>query len=484
MAQPATIRSDSGIDWNEIAALARCDFATFVELMFPVLHSNQPLMWADYIGVITAVLEECTKGNLRRVIVNLPPGYLKSMLISVLYPAWRLGLDPSTRFICISYGDDLAHHLSTRVRDLMLSQRYRSLFPGTVLVKKSEDFLTTTKGGYRYATSIGSDITGFRANEIIIDDPLQPEDAYSGTRKEAAINWIRSSALSCFLDPAAGVLITVMHRLAPDDPAGLLEETADFVLKLPLIADEDEEFEHCGKIIFKRKAGTPLHPGRITLKDVEALKQEIPPHVFNSQYQQRPTMAGSGMCSIERLARYKKAPPFELIIHSWDFGITKDGNYTVCTKWGVAKDTDIGDVLYLIDVVRIRVEAPDVRKAVMMHDRLDKPDFVIIDGAGIGLGIYQDLQARGYRHVIPFADVSNEAHKGKVERFGCAVLHMYDGKIRFPNSAPYLESLFNEFAAFPEGKYDDQVDSVTQIVCSMPYALDRARQKLRPVNLT
>src|SRR5262245_48431472 len=309
MSREETSKEIETLTPSELIALARIEFATFVEVMFPVLHSNEPLIWAPYIDLMAVVLQRCATGKRRRVLINLPPGFLKSMLISILYVAWRLGRDPTAKFICISYGDDLAHYLSIKTRELMLSPLYRTLFPGTVLVKKAEDLITTTKGGHRYATAVGSDITGFRADEIIIDDPLQPDDATSGLRKDAVMNWIQGSVLSRFKDPAKGIFILVMHRVAPDDPSGQLEERGTYVvLKLPLVAEKTENFTHNGQSLFRREPGELLNPSRLSVMDVENLKREIPPHVYDSQYQQRPRVDGSGMCSIERLARYGKEP--------------------------------------------------------------------------------------------------------------------------------------------------------------------------------
>src|ERR1700747_2234430 len=96
----------------DLAALARIDFGTFVETMFPLLHTNERLIQADYIDLIIDVLVRSRKGGDRRIIINLPPGYMKSLLVSILYVAWRLGVNPAEKIICVSYGDDLTHHLS------------------------------------------------------------------------------------------------------------------------------------------------------------------------------------------------------------------------------------------------------------------------------------------------------------------------------------------------------------------------------------
>ena len=384
---------------EDLYAVARRDFGTFIELAFPVLHPGKKLVHAPYLD--RAVMEGCAAGCYPRVIVNLPPGFMKSMLISIMYVAWRLGADPTAKFVCISYGDDLANKHAASTRKLMQSPVYTAIFPGTLLDKKSEGWLGTTKGGYRYATAVGSDITGFRPTEIIVDDPIEPEEGSSELKKQKLRSWISSSVLTRFEDNAKNVFILVMHRIAPDDLAGTLQKQGDyFTLSLPLVAEQEETFAtEQGEIIMTRQPGELLHPGRMTPKDLERLKREISPHAFDSQYQQRPRLGGSGMCSIDRLARYDKAPKFELTIHSWDIGATVEGNASVCTKWGVTKDPDGRDNIYLIDVVRLKLEIPDVRGAIKIQDKLDKPNLIVIDHRGVGIGVWQELRKAGYRHV-------------------------------------------------------------------------------------
>src|SRR6476646_3216861 len=163
-----------------------------------------------------------------------------------------------------------------------------------------------------------------------------------------------------------------MHRVAPDDLAGTLQKQGGYrIVSLPLVAEKEEAFEFRGDIIMTRQPGELLHPGRMTEEQLERLKREISPHAFASQYQQRPVLGGSGMCSIDRLARYDKPPKFELIIPRWDIGATLEGNPSVCTKWGVAADSAGRDNIYLTDVVRVKREIPDVRAAIKAHDRLE-----------------------------------------------------------------------------------------------------------------
>jgi predicted phage terminase large subunit-like protein len=163
---------------------------------------------------------------------------------------------------------------------------------------------------------------------------------------------------------------------------------------------------------------------------------------------------------------------------------TKDGNYTACTKWGVAKQPGHADVLYLLDVIRIQVELPDVREFIKMQDKLDKPDLIVIDGLGVGIGLYQDLRRLGFAHLVHSAKLPDSPMSApKIERFGRTTFFLYDGSILLPTAAPWLSAFINELASFPNGKYDDQVDSMTQLVYSIENVLLFARQKRRPPNL-
>jgi hypothetical protein len=333
-------------EFEALATFARRDFWCFVELMFPILYPGQKLVYAGYLELIATLLMRFAERKWRNVIINLRPRHMKSALASILYPACRLGCDPTVKFICISYGDDLAHDLSAQTRKVMRSPLYKTIFPGTVLDKSAVDHIRTTMGGYRYATAVGSDITGFGADEIIIDDPVQPEDALSERVKQQLRDWVNSSVYTRFNDPSQGALVLVMHRLAPDDLSGTIEPFADFVLKLPLIAEETENYTYFDQTLMRWEPGEPLNPTRLSAAEIDALKVRIAPHVFASQYQQRPATGSSGYCSIERLARYTEAPPFELTVHSWDIASTKGGgDWTVCAKFGLAKDSEGPDIL-------------------------------------------------------------------------------------------------------------------------------------------
>jgi len=470
---------------------ARVDFMCFVELTFGVLHPGKKLIYADYLQVMADILMGVEARDFRRVLINLPPRHMKSMLTSVLYVAWRLGRDPTTKFVTISYGDDLAHDLSGMTRSLMLSDIYRRIFPETILDKKAVDYVRTTQHGARYVTSVGSDITGFGADLIIFDDPMQPDDAASEKAKERLRSWVFNSVLTRFNDAPTGALVLVMHRLAPDDLSATFEPVADCVLKLPLIAEKEEKYLRHGRITMYRKPGDVLNPAAMTTEQAAKLKAGLPNYVWDGQYQQRPTAGGSGMLSVERFQRFDllKPPKFELSIHSWDVGATIGGNASVCTKWGLAPNKDKKDALHLTQVISFRLELPEVLATIKAEIERDRPALVVIDERGIGLGVVQELRRAGYRN-ISWSNATKEPIEigsgsrsrpsdSKIERFGRAILRIEAGQVLIPMSAPFLEKFLYETSAFPNISDDDQVDSMSQVVANFDYAIAQARRNKR-----
>ncbi len=490
--KPANYARTGTIQFLEsLIALARVDYWCFVELTFGVLHPGQKLAHADYLELLATVLMRVEAKRYRHVIINLPPRHMKSMMVSIFYVAWRLGRDPTTRFITISYGDDLSHDLSAMTRTLMRSEIYQRIFPDTALDKQAVDYVRTTKGGYRYATSVGSDITGFGADVIIVDDPMQPDDAASEHVKERLRSWLFSSALTRFNDPTTGAFILVMHRLAPDDLSATLEPNADFVLKLPLVAEKEERNTFRDQLIFYRRPGDVLNPERMTVEAAAKLQASLPPHVWNGQYQQRPTAGGSGMLSVERVQRFDlaKPPRFELTIHSWDIGATIGGNASVCTKWGLASNRDKRDALYLTQVIRVRLELPEVLAAIKAEIQRDRPALVVVDERGVGMGVVQHLERSGYRNITFSSRTSQHIKLGssttmrpsdsKIERFGRGILRIDDGQVLIPMTAPWLETFLYEIAAFPNISDDDQVDSMSQLIANFDNAVANARRNKR-----
>jgi hypothetical protein len=214
-----------------------------------------------------------------RLIINLPPRHLKSLLASVAFPAWCLGHDPSAQILCVSYAQDLADKLARDCRGIMMSPWYRRIFPTRLAPHRQavQEFLTTRQG-YRLATSNGGVLTG-GADIILIDDPLKPEEALSDTQRQAANDWFSHTLYSRINNKRTGAIVIIMQRLHEDDLVGhVLTQEPWEVLSFPSIAEQDERHEIetiLGPRSFTRRRGEALHPEREPLDTLDRIRRTI-----------------------------------------------------------------------------------------------------------------------------------------------------------------------------------------------------------------
>jgi hypothetical protein len=247
-------------------AILRASFPSFVQRCFLTLNPGAIFQDNWHIEALAYHLELVRIGKLRRLIINVPPRFLKSTVCSVAFPAFVLGHDPSKRFIVASYGSELAIKLGNDFRVILQSAWYESAFPRTRIspIKSTEAEVMTTRLGYRLAVSVGGTLTGRGGDIAIIDDPIKPQDAYSDTKRAAANDWFATTLLSRLDDKRTGAIIVVMQRLHADDLTGKLLRGSDdwTVLSLPAIAEHDERIQIGGNSYHFRKAGDLLHPER------------------------------------------------------------------------------------------------------------------------------------------------------------------------------------------------------------------------------
>ncbi len=190
----------------------KSDLKTFLLQAFDTLEPDRAFLENWHIDWIIYYLERAIEGKEPRLIINLPPRQFKSMLVSVVLPAFILGLDPTARIICISYNDELAKKLSRDFKRIVESKWYRLIFPEIRPIKMTETEFATDVGGSRYATSIGGTLTGRGGDFIIIDDPIKPEDTHSDTARKKANDWFQSTLLSRLDDKARSNLNLVLQK--------------------------------------------------------------------------------------------------------------------------------------------------------------------------------------------------------------------------------------------------------------------------------
>ena len=205
----------------EYEMVLRQDFAAFTGRCFGDLNPQAAFAPNWHHEVIAAKLAAVQQGRIRRLIINLPPRHLKSLMASVAFPAWCLGHDPSAQILCVSYGQDLAEKFARDCRSIMMSPWYRRIFATRLAAQRSavREFVTTRQG-YRLATSTGGVLTGRGADIIIIDDPLKPDEALSVAQRKAANEWFDHTLYSRLNDKRHGAIVIIMQRLHEDDLVG------------------------------------------------------------------------------------------------------------------------------------------------------------------------------------------------------------------------------------------------------------------------
>lgn len=447
----------------ECTAILQVDFLSFIELSFYELNPDSKLLLADYIEVIAAKLEDCRLGKCKRLIINLPPRYLKSHCASVAFTAWLLGHNPSTQIICASYGQDLSEKLARDARSIMTSAWYQEVFATRLHPNKQavNDFMTTRNGG-RMATSVGGVLTGRGGDFLIIDDPIKPEDALSETQRRNANIWFDHTLRSRLNNKADGCIIIVMQRLHQDDLVGhVLDEGGWEVLSFPAIAEEDETHvihSPLGSHTFIRKAAEALHPERETADMLLGIRKTMGEYAFASQYQQSPSPQGGAMVKREWLKYYiteERPATFERIVQSWDTA-NKAGelnDYSVCTTWG-----EKNKHYFLLDVFRRRMEYPDLKRSVREQARFHNANIILIEDKASGTPLIQDLKSEGLSGVTPYDPQACE----KIMRFRSQTDTFENGRVLLPKEAHWLRDYIHEIITFPGSKHDDQVDSTVQ----------------------
>ena len=442
------------------------DLLSFVRLCVREVLGGASLEDNWHIVVMASALQGAVCGAAdasKRMIINLPPRHLKSLIASVALPAWILGRDPSAQVICVSYGQDLATTFGKQTLQIMSSSWYADLFPNTRLRQSNQsatDF-STTKGGFRKATSVGGVLTGRGGSVIIIDDPLKAEDAYSEAERKRTEEWYGRTLVSRLNDKISGVIILVMQRLHDDDLSGVLLRKGGWRhICLPAIAESDEVFEvttggHTVRL--GRKKGEALHPSREPLETLMELRRDQGESVFAAQYQQNPLPAAGNMIKSAWLRFYapQELPAsFDLLFQSWDTANkpTDDSDFSVCTTWGRA-----GGKLYLLDVFRERLDFPSLCRAVIERKARYDASTVLIEDKASGTQLLQELKSRSLYWVKGI-----EPHADKVTRMHGQTVLIENGAVLLPAEASWRSEYIRELTAFPHGRHDDQVDSTSQ----------------------
>jgi predicted phage terminase large subunit-like protein len=438
-----------------LQAVLATNLTSFTEFAFGVVRPDIVFKPNWHFEAVTHKLSEVASGEVRRLIITLPPRNLKSLCASVALPAWFLGRNPSERVVVVSYSDVLARTHANDFRLVVNHPIYQASFPAMRLERDTDREITTTKRGKRFATSIDGTLTGLGGNLIIIDDPLKLGDAMSESVRSRVIEWYRSTLLSRADDKKAARIVLVMQRVHQDDLAGYLQEQGGFeVLNLPAIAQRNETYFLGDGRTYDRQKGELLHPEHEPAHVLAELKREMGPIAFSAQYQQSPIPPGGAIIKRKWLTPYDdiRQQSGDRIIMSWDIALSEaeTGDYSACVVLLRRKE-----VFYILEVVRGRFPFDALKRKVMEVKQRYGSSTLLIEDSPISRGLIQSLREKSINVTTYKPDTDKQARViAQTDLFA-------GGSVRFPRRAAWLEDFTAELLAFP-GRHDDQVDALTQ----------------------
>jgi len=413
-----------------------------------------------HIDAIIHCLKLSIEGERPRLIINLPPRHLKSFIVSVALPAFILGMDPTAKIICISYSDDLAKTLSRDFRRIVESEWYKKIFQNVKLSKITENEIVTVAGGFRYATSVGGTLTGRGGDFIIIDDPIKPEDAQSEKIRNSTNDWFLNTLLSRLDDKKKSVLILVMQRLHVNDLTGFVEATGGYhKLSFPAIATKDEDIPVSATQLHSRKDGEPLHEERESLDTLEKIRKQIGSYNFASQYQQSPDSPEGSLFKLKWLNIIDQTPEFVPDGYFWvsiDTASSQSDNADYSAfMFGYSNE----DGHHVISVTRCRSDYETLKNKALLYAKKFSDVTYIVESAGNGISLIQYLKGSGLRCI------SAHPKHSKMERAARVLPIIEAGRLYVCNKEGqnnWVKPFIDELVSFPHGRFDDQVDSLTQ----------------------
>lgn len=458
------------------AELMRHDMRRFMRWAWPIDPSHsKALIWNWHLDAICEHLHACKSGQIKRLVINVPPRTLKSWTVSVAYPAWVWTTAPETQFLVASADPQVALRDADMLRDMCASESYRSMFRPKWDFRGMSDsrqqdakgYFRNSAGGHRISKAMGAKSQGANADVIIFDDPLDASDAFSDKAALAAhVVHAKQKFIGRLNDPADACIILIMQRLHELDLSGVfLEEGGYEHLFLPAEYTGEHKTTVLGGYDPRENEGDLLFPERLSAEFLAQKKVDLGSRGYAGQYQQMPAPAAGALVRKEWLQYWTKAtlPTMDLCFGSWDctFGSqTGDADYVVGQTWGLA-----GDDIYLLDQVRMKMSLPDMLEAIREQDRL-WPGLraVVIERKAAGKDVIATLEREVYG-----IEAYDPKDRSKEQRLTATLPLWEQGRVYLPHPMhagdgfSWVSDLYiKELLTFPGARHDDQVDATSQ----------------------
>lgn len=467
--------------------LAKASLSEFAKQAWHVLEPVSELKWGWALDAICLHLQAVSDGDIKRLLMNVPPGSMKSLLTNVLWPAWEwgpLGM-PSMRFLSTAHKQDLAIRDNLKCRRLIQSEWYQSRWSITITSdQNSKSKFENDKTGFREAMAFTS-MTGSRGDRVTLDDPLSVDDANSEAALAAAESTFRE-ALPTRVNNDDSAIVVIMQRLHEKDTSGIiLKEMLGYEhLCLPM---EFEPERRCRTSIGftdpRKKEGELMFPERFGPQTVKSYKKVLGEMAYAGQMQQRPAPAGGGILKTKHFQLWphdKELPVFDYVVQSYDCAFTEktSGDPTACTVWGSFTERGKRGVM-LLDSWAEHLGYPALRRKVIeeWHSiygktssrKGKKTDAVLVEKKASGQSLLQDLRASNIP-AIPYdpgsVDKINRAHQvAPILELDC--IWVPESSKEPGRPVTWARPFLLQCEQFPNAEHDDYVDTLSQAMILM-----------------
>lgn len=456
----------------------------FIKLHWRVLEPEQPFVSGWALEAICEHLEAVTYGEVNRLLINVPPGFMKSLATDVFWPAWEWGPKnmPSMRYLSFSYSASLTERDNNRFRDLIRSPEYQSNWADRFGVSPTT-FNTTkaanNKTGWKIATSVGGVGTGERGDRVIIDDPHNVKDSESDTIREETVRWFRESLQTRLNNPASSPIVVIMQRVHEADVSGtiLAGEMGYTHLMIPMSYDSRR---HCVTSIGwedpRHEDGELAFPARYPAATIRQLTNDMSDFAIAGQFQQAPTPRGGGIFKSDwwkpwppegeetdergnPVARLSY-PAMDYIVASLDTAMTskEENDYSALSVWGVWTDSSRHPKIMLMSFWQKRLDFHELVEKVRQTCGARRVNALLIEAKNNGFSVAQEIA----RLCGPeeWQTILWPVKGDKVAR-AYAVQHLLRNGLVYAPDRSWADEVIDQAASFPKGAHDDAVDSMT-----------------------
>jgi predicted phage terminase large subunit-like protein len=459
----------------------------FVRLTWRAIEPARPLVEGWVLGAIAEHLTAVTEGEITRLLINVPPGFTKSLLVNVFWPAWEWGprQRPETRYLAFAYAEELTRRDNGRFRSLIQSPIYRAHWghvfsPGGRIGRRKVE---NDRTGWKFASSIGGVGTGERADRVLIDDPNNVRQAESKAVRESTNLWLTEVMPDRLNDQRRSAIVLIQQRTHERDCSGtLLSLEAGYVhLSVPMEYDPRRHYANAlGWEDPRTTEGELAWPARFPAEEVAKLKRIKGAYAYAGQYQQAPAPRGGGILKREHwqlwpqegerfLANGKpekplEYPPFDYLLASLDTALTEkaENDWSALTVWGAWRDKNETPKLMLVEAWQARLAFHPLLRKVIQTCRKRQVDRLLVEARANGISVAQEIirlcgaEEFGVQLVDP-----RKAGGDKVAR-AHAVQHLFEAGLVYAPERQWAETVIGECETFPKGAHDDLVDTVTQ----------------------